>query len=63
MLFDKYFYLNNIKNRFKADHKAISIINNTIFTLHGFYNKPVLQKLYNRWLNLYNTFFGQGDVI
>lgn len=57
---EKFFYFKSINYKFFLNEKFIASRGKFAFTLSGFFAKPLLNRLYNRWLNLYNNFFGQG---
>lgn len=50
---DKFFFFSAIKMRFLSEEFSQ---NNLL--LKGIWVKPVLHKLFNRWLNLYNFYYG-----
>lgn len=51
---DKFFFFSAVKTRFLRDK---NFFNNLQIT--GVWVKPILYKLFNRWLNLYNFYYGR----
>jgi hypothetical protein len=56
---DKFFYLTFLQRKFNGfKEKNTKLRGIFTFSIAGKGTKPLLVKLYNRWLNLYNTFYG-----
>lgn len=59
MRFDKFFFLTWCKRFFNKIVFNEQVLNFYKLYAKGFIVKPVLNRLYNRWLNLYNIFLGR----